>query len=316
MSIRPYRKKWFVILGYPFNRMEFIRLCMFSFLCLSFLVGLVLYLYFDFITEDEAEKTLKEQHYESVESGHRFGQDPFELFMNKHLRETGFSKINSLQLIGSLSIGEEVFDFTLYSKRPNLCKVQLKWADGMACSGFDGASAWSFGSDSFVQQFALKAEILDSALSRFLATFLASEWSYAAPEKEIGRGKRSWLSWEAGVEWQGRDCDQLMNRSFGDGVIYHYFDRQKGLEISREARFSIGGAKLQHVMLYYSKPKESGYPLPSGFELWVDGRKLASAQFTHCEVNRGLMDYLFSCPEIPKEEERYAPLRLSGSTGY
>ena len=61
---------------------------------------------------------------------------------------------------------------------------------------------------------------------------------------------------------------------------------------------------------------ETGYPLPSGFELWMDGRLLGKAKFTQCEVNRGLMDYLFARPEIPKEEEMYAPLKLSGNLRY
>ena len=92
--------------------------------------------------------------------------------------------------------------------------------------------------------------------------------------------------------------------------IFHYFDMENGLEICWEVTMFIGGAS-RHILLYYSKPMETGYPLPSGFELWMDGRLYGKAQFTQCEVNRGLMNYLFVRPEIPKEEEMYAPLKLS-----
>ncbi|MGC6455828.1 MAG: hypothetical protein ACON39_05645 [Coraliomargaritaceae bacterium] len=309
-------KRWFVVLGHPLPRKKVLRLCAGILLSLSSLVGLVLYLYWDFVMNDAGEKSLKEQHDPSVESLYRWGNNPFEFFMNEHLSETGFGEINSLQLNGFLYIGEKVLGITLYSKRPNLTKVQLKWPDGMACSGFDGTSEWSFGLESFVQEFSLEPEILDPVLSQFLATLLASQWSYKASEKEFGRGKRFWLSWETRIEWQGRECNQLMNRSFGKEVIYHYFDPVEGLEVSREAMLSDGGDRFRHVVLYFSKPMKTGYPLPTGFELWTDGRKLGRIAFTHCEVNRGLMDYLFSCPEKPREEEKYAPLRLSGSASY
>lgn len=39
------------------------------------------------------------------------------------------------------------------------------------------------------------------------------------------------------------------------------------------------------------------YPIPSGFELWVDGRLFCTAEFEKIEINRGLMNYLFQEPE-------------------
>ncbi len=315
MSTRPYDRKWFVVLGHPIHRTEFIRLCTFTLLCVFFVVGLVLYLYADFVTENREEKVLKELHMQSVEAVRQSGMDPFDLFMTDHLDESGFGEINSLQLNGTFRIGKQVFDLSLFSKRPNLCKVQLQWPEGVACSGFDGTDKWAFSVDSFVEQFALPPEILNPVLSQFLATVLAGEWMYSKSIDEPVEGEFSLLSWEPKVEWQGRECNQLVNRGLGVGAVFHYFDLQYGSEICREARVFMGGVR-RHIMLYYSKPMQSGYPLPSGFELWIDGRMQGRAEFTHCEVNRGLMDYLFSRPEKPKDEEMYAPLRLSGSTGY
>jgi hypothetical protein len=126
------------VLGHPIHRTEFIRLCTFTLLCVFFVVGLVLYLYADFVTENREEKVLKELHMQSVEAVRQSGMDPFDLFMTDHLDESGFGEINSLQLNGTFRIGKQVFDLSLFSKRPNLCKVQLQWPEGVACSGFDG----------------------------------------------------------------------------------------------------------------------------------------------------------------------------------
>ena len=315
MSTRPCDKKWFVVLGHPIHRTEFFRLCAFTTLAMFFVVGLVLYLYTDFVTEDKEEKELKELHLQSVEAVLQAEEDPFDFFMTEHLSYTGFGEINSLQINGTFQIGKKIFDLSIFSKRPSLSKVQLQRSEATTYSGFDGTNAWSFSVDVFMKQFGLDPEILNPDLSRFLSTLLAGEWVYSRSVDMLSEGEVSLLSWEPTVEWQGRECRRLINRGLGSEEVFHYFDTENGLEICREVTIFIGGAS-RHILLYYSKPMETGYPLPSGFELWMDGRLLGKAKFTQCEVNRGLMDYLFARPEIPKEEEMYAPLKLSGNLRY
>lgn len=311
MLIKPYGRNWFVVLGFPIHRAEFFRLCSFIMLAVSFVVGFFVYLSSGFITEDIAEKVQQEFDIQSDQVEPQTDSHTLDHVMKGRLGEDGLSDINSLQLNGTFRIGKQVFELSLFSKRPNLCKVQLKWPEGVAYSGFDGTESWSFAVDSFVEQFALMPEILDRDLTRLLAMVLAGEWTYSKYRDVPDDDEDGRLPWETEIEWQGRSCHRLLGQDFGTAEVYHYFNPENASEVCREASVSIGGID-RLVLLYYSKPMESGYPLPSGFELWIDGRMIGKAKFTDYEVNRGLMDYLFSCPEKAKDEEVYAPLTLSG----
>lgn len=295
--------KWIVILGHPLHIGELLKLTGFVLLSLSVVFGILFYFYLDYATESEGEKALREKHYESVETVNRSDKGLFEYFMDEHLSDTGFEEINSLLVNGRFILDGQVFTLMLFAKRPDYCRFQIRWPDGSASSGYDGGSGWSEGGGLLEDLFSIEPQVMDSRLSRFLGILLAGEWIYSMPEQERERPIEDLLQWESGVEWQDRDCNVLTNRGLGDPAIRHYFDSETGFEVSREIRLPAGDSGGRHVLLHFSGPKEDGgYPLPSGFELWLDGDKLGEAEFSRYEANVGLMSYLFERPIEPAAE--------------
>lgn len=79
--------------------------------------------------------------------------------------------------------------------------------------------------------------------------------------------------------------------------FYHYIEKATGLEVYRRALMPITDRRQKELELYYALPLDGlKYPIPAGFELWVDGMLVFTVEFDQVEVNRGLASYLFKQP--------------------
>lgn len=291
-------------MGNPIHLGEVIKFISFLFILLILITGVGVYFYKDNLWARNDVKALVRKEDRFSETASRSTKDPFVQFMDKHLRQTGFGKINSLQADGRFFMDGQVLDLLLLSKKPDFSRVQLRWADGIAASGHNGQSSWSVGGSQLENIFSIQPELLNASLSRFLAILPAGEWMYSSLGEKDKWAKSDLFEWQSGVQWKGRECNLLTNRYLGDPVIRHYYDPETGLEISREARLVLNGSGERHFQIDFRKPLEEGYPIPSGFELWVDGRIRGVAEFNSFKANRGILSCLFEVPELNSESEQ------------
>ena len=190
-------------------------------------------------------------------------------------------------------------DFTLFAKQPRLYKQVLEAHGRKLEAGFDGKDLW------YRQNYPL----LDTededllALNRALAILECSipciAWEYeTAGLVEAREGSTAGLQLLAETEWKGRRCQVVKNLRLLDSPVYHYIDSETGLEVYRRASVNLDARRQKHVELFYQEPiGDWAYPLPSGFELWIDGHLFCTVEFDTVEMNPGLVNFLFELPE-------------------
>lgn len=302
--------KWVTVFGNPFPLSEVIKLSSILLLLVFIVSGFASYFYMDNLLNSRnlrllvegSEEGQKEEYKHIVDSAGKKEVGSFVELMDEHLQQSGFEKVHSLHAEGRFIIDGQVLDFLLLSRRPDYCRLQFSWPSGFAVSGHNGNNSWSSGADLLEDLFSVETQFLNKRLTRFLGIFPAGDWIYSKLGDQKKWKQSNLLEWESSVEWMGRKCKMLTNRCMGDSVIRHYFDLDTGLEISREVQMSLNGSDETYVQVHFKEPLGKIYQFPSGFELWMDGRKLGIVEFTHCEANRGLYSYLFEPPGKTESE--------------
>ncbi len=299
MDKRPKNYDWVVIWGHTFHKAELVKLaCIFGFFFLVAL-GVAGYLgnYYWQAHKEKLAQT-EEEVEAAVEEKERRTQDPVRRFIENHFAVTRFNEVNSIRAVGTYTAGDVVLDFTLQGKQPRFYKQTLKANGRKIEAGFDGKELWYRQNYPLLDQEDEGLQQLNRALAMLECSIPCIAWEYEE-EGLVEEREQSTASFQLlpETQWNGRPCQVVKNLRMLDTPVYHYIDSETGLELYRRASVTIGERRQKDVELFFKEPMEGlDYPLPSGFELWVDGRLFCTVEFESVEVNRGLMNYLFQEP--------------------
>ena len=291
MSNKPDGYEWIFVLGFPIPRSEFYKLLFFGLSALSVIVGLVVYfcwgLFFPEVARDaevvEAEKVIATEVI-TVEE-----KDDVEVFFEDHFAATRYNEVESIRAVGTYSSGEVEMEFTLLAKNPHFYKQSLRYKDRLIEAGYDGSDLWYHQSHAILDE-------SDEALMAFNRSLAMLECSIPALTWEYEKGEDATVEFQfmPNEMWNQREC--LVVRQIGllDSPVYHYLDKETGLELYRRSSVKIDERRRKDVELIYADPLEDAkYPIPGGFELWVDGVLYCTAVFEKIDVNPGLPNFLF-----------------------
>lgn len=296
MAEKPIRSDWVIIMGQSFHKVELLKLCIIFLLGLLLVIGIASFLLYDYliITEEEAE--LVEVH-EVSKQGPEVEQHPVEYFIEQHFLKTRYNEVNSIRALGTYTAGEVVMDFELLAKQPRYYKQVLKANGRTVEAGFDGHTLW------FQQDYPILDEEdktlleLNKALAMLECAIPCLAWEYENGVTERGSEILSAFEILPETIWNERPCIVVKNTQLLHYPVYHYIDKETGMELYRRALVVVGERRQKEVELFYAEPLEGlKYPIPAGFELFVDGHLFCTAAFDRVEINRGLMSYLFKKP--------------------
>lgn len=202
--------------------------------------------------------------------------------------------MNSIRALGTYTSGDIVMQLTQLAKQPRYYKQVLALNGRELHAGFDGHELWFKQNHPIVDESDEPLMRLNRALAMLECSIPAIVWEYENALSNEEPEVLNYFELLPEVEWQGRTCIVVKNTRMLDGPVFHYIDKASKLELYRRASVQISERSLRDVELFFKDPLEdSFYPLPSGFELWVDGQLYCTADFDKVEVNRGLAGYLF-----------------------
>jgi outer membrane lipoprotein-sorting protein len=199
-----------------------------------------------------------------------------------------WQNLESIKMSGTSSMQGMEFPMTIYSKRPNLEKVEVL-VQGMLLvpQAYDGKIAWT------VNPFMGDEEPtkLDEETTRTMAS---EEF-----ENEFINYKKKGHSVEflGEEEFESKTIYKIrMTKKLGGEILY-YFDAENYLPVMIRAVAESGPMKGQAVETYMSDYREvDGAFLPFAMESKVSGSTLWSAQMDNVEINSDLPDKLFKFP--------------------
>ena len=295
MSEKPDGYEWIFVLGYPIPRGEFYKLLLFGLSALSIVIGLVVYfcwgLFFPQAARDE--KVVEAEQEIATEVITEVIKSELDLFFEDHFAATRYNEVESIRAVGTYTSGEVEMEFTLLAKNPHFYKQSLKYEDRLVEAGYDGEALWYRQSHPILDE-------SDEGLLSFNRSLAMLECSIPALTWEHEQGEDSTVDFQLmpNEMWNQREC--LVVRQIGllDSPIYHYLDKETGLEVYRRSSVKIDERRRKDVELIYAAPLEDAkYLIPAGFELWVDGVLYCTASFEKIDVNPGLPNFLFEAGE-------------------
>jgi hypothetical protein len=288
MSQPPKKSEWIFILGNPVHRTEFYKLLFFGFLALSVVVGIGLYFAWGslFSVRNVETEIAREEAVEAMETK---GLDPLETFFQQHFAATRYNEIESLRASGTYSSGEVEMKLAFIAKNPHFYRQTLVYKAAKVEAGYNGKKLWYSQSHEIVDDSDTSLSVLNRALTMLECAIPCLSWEY---EKGL-EGKQSFEIMDDEV-LDGRECFVIKNLGLLDSPVYHYIDKETGLERYRRCTVKIDERRRKDVELFYLPPLEgSEYPLPSGYELIVDGVLYCTAKFDKIDINQGLPNFLF-----------------------
>lgn len=297
MDKKPADYDWVIIWGHAFHKYELRKIAVIGLLFASVFFGVVGYFVYQYVVVTPAQQAHYEAYVESREAPSS-NQSPVEVLLEQHFAATGFDRVNSVRALGSYRYGEVVMDFELLAKQPGLYKQVLRLNGRRIEIGYDGDAFWLQQNHPIVDESDPALMRLNQLLALLECSIPAIAWTYedalANEEPEVLR----YYSLEPEAIWRGRRCLVVRNTRLCEWPVYHYLDYETKLEVYRRTTLSLSEGVSKQVELIYSDPLEaSDYPLPAGFELWVDSQLYCAVSLDRYEVNRGLAGYLFKQSE-------------------
>ncbi|NQY32226.1 MAG: hypothetical protein HRT56_03540 [Coraliomargarita sp.] len=290
---------WVVLMGHPFHKLEVLKICAFFLVVTLAFVGVVAFMLFDSATVTRQEQEIVDTHVASKqEAGPDFQQNPVEHFFEQHLIKTKYDEVNSIRALGSYTTGDVEMDFELLVKKPRYYKQVIEKNGRKLEVGFDGSKLWYRQNHPLLDDNDPELVKLNTAIAVLECSIPSLAWEYETRVEEQNPEVLLQIEILPETIWRGRKCLIVRNHRLIDTAVYHYIDRETGLELYRHATVRLGTGGERKVELIYSEPMEGlDYQIPSGFELFVDGNLFCKAQFERVLINHGLMSYLFKEPE-------------------
>lgn len=300
MNKKPISSDWIVIWGQTVHKMELMKLgCVLGLLILT--GGVVAAYLGHYYRQAHEEKLAKVEQQRETTLGERkqSAKEPVQRFIDTHFAKTRYDEVNSIRATGTYTADGVVLDFKLFGKQPRFYKQVIEANGRKIEAGFDGNALWYRQNYPLVDKADEGLRALNRALAMLECAIPCVAWEY---EKEglIEKREESPASFQLlpEADWNGKRCQIVKNLRMLDTPVYHYFDSETGLEVYRRASVTLDARRQRDVEIFYKEPMgDLEYPIPSGFELWVDGRLFCTVQFETMEINRGLMNYLFQEPE-------------------
>ena len=209
-----------------------------------------------------------------------------------HIKATGFDEVNSYILNGKVSVEDNIWDLTLMAREPNLYKLKTESPKGELSFeyGYDGQQGWLRQShdqlDEANSAFYMSMMFLESSL-----THLA--WSYDSAAALEG-GLNSVLELRAPEAWNGRNCAVVESHGILPFPITHYIDTGTFEEVYRRATVpSVDGATSEVELHFAPADGSTPHRLPTGYELYVDGKLHDTVTYARTRVNRVILSSLF-----------------------
>ncbi|MFQ3224833.1 MAG: hypothetical protein ACI8Z5_001085 [Lentimonas sp.] len=291
MSDKPDGYEWIFVLGFPIPRSEFYKLLLFGLSAVSVVVGLVVYFYWGLFFPEAARdaQVVKAEQVTATEVITAELKGELQVFFEDHFAATRYNEVESIRAVGTYSSGDVEMEFTLLAKNPHFYKQSLRYKDKLIEAGYDGSELWYHQSHAILDD-------SDEALMAFNRSLAMLECSIPALTWEYEKGEDSTVEFQLmpNEMWNQREC--LVVRQIGllDSPVYHYLDQETGLELYRRSSVKIDARRRKDVELIYAAPLEDAkYPIPAGFDLWVDGVLYCTAAFDQINVNAGLPNFLF-----------------------
>jgi len=209
-----------------------------------------------------------------------------------HLKATGFEAVNSYILNGKVSVEGNTWDLILMARQPNLYKLKTEYASGgqsFEC-GYDGQQGWIAQSHGQLDEakwaFYMSMMLMESSL-----THLA--WSYGSAAALEG-GLASVLELRAPEVWNGRSCAVVESHGILPFSITHYIDAESLEEVYRRATIvGVDGATAEIELHFTPADGSTLHRLPTGYELYVDGKLHDTVSYSKTRVNRVMLSTLF-----------------------
>ncbi len=198
-----------------------------------------------------------------------------------------WKNLKSMKMSGTSSMQGMEFPITIYSKRPNLEKLEVEVQGMQIIQAFDGTTAWSVNpfQGSTEPTKADEEMTAESAKKKFEDELI----DYAAKGHAIEH-----LGTE---EIDGTMTNKLkLTKSSGDEVIY-FFDQEHHMPIVIRTFAGAGPMKGQAVDTYFSDYQSVGdVVLPMAIEQKVNGATFMSGIMDNIELNVEMDDQLFKFP--------------------
>lgn len=198
-----------------------------------------------------------------------------------------WKNLQSMKMSGTSSMQGMEFPITIYSKRPNLEKLEVEVQGMQIIQAFDGTTAWSVNPFQGSTE-PTKADEEMTAESR-KKKFEDELIDYAAKGHTI-----ELLGTE---EIDGTMTNKIkLTKSSGDEVIY-FFDQEHHIPIVVRTFAGAGPMKGQAVDTYFSDYQPVGdIILPMAIEQKVNGATFMSGTMDNIELNVEMDDQLFKFP--------------------
>lgn len=289
---QPGKSEWIFVFGHPIHRTEFYKLLFFGLSTVVLLCGLVLYFCWGllFPAPARASAVVAAESAVATEVITEFSKTELDLLFAQHRAATRYEEVKSIRAVGSYTSGEVEMEFTLFAKFPHFYKQSLKFVEGgLVEVGYDGTELW------YHQTVAVLDES-DAALMALNRSLVILEGSIPALVWASGSAGGSTVEFELmpDAEWNGRECRVVRQIGLLEVPVYHYIDTITGMEVYRRCTLAIDGRPPRQVELMYAAPLEGAdYPIPAGFELWMDGVLYCTARFDQIDVNVGLPNFMF-----------------------
>ena len=295
MNKKPDNYEWIFIFGQSFHRAELYKLVAFTLVALSTVFGVLAYVFWGYFFPEPIRDVavVEAEQIEATEVITKEPDDPLDIFFENHFAATRYNDVESIRALGTYTSGEIELEFKLLAKNPHFYKQTLTYKDRVIEAGYDGERLWYKQSHQILDESDAALLKLNRSLAMLECSIPGLTWEYEKGEEAEGD-----FQLMPDEVWNERDCLVVKNLGLLDTPVYHYLDKETGLELYRRSSVQIDARRRKDVEIVYAAPLEGcEYPMPSGFELWLDGVLYCTAKFDKIEFNKGLPDFLFEAKE-------------------
>jgi hypothetical protein len=276
------------IFGQSFPRGELIKLAVIGLLLAS---GLSVAGYFIYKDWAKGQAVKLEQIEAAVELDAAVIQplSPLEQFHERYRAQSQMGEVQSIRALGRYEVGELVMDLEFLAKRPSHYKQRISYQGHVVEMGSDGEDVWLRQTEPPLMDVSSEGlQSFNESLALLESTIPCISWLF---EDEIAAEV---LEVMPDAVWNQYPCTVIKNNSLiPETAVYHYFDKETGFEHYRRAAIRVDERRFRDAELFFSKPMEDAFGLPSQIELLVDGRVFYKITFDKIWVNQGLPSFLF-----------------------
>jgi hypothetical protein len=203
-----------------------------------------------------------------------------------------WKSLNAMKMSGTSSMQGMEFPITIYSKRPNLEKLEVEVQGMQIVEAYDGTTAWSI--NPF--QGSTTATKADDEMNKEAAkkAFEDELLDYAAKGHQLERLDDA--------EVEGTQTFQLkLTKKTGDEQIY-FFDQENFVPIMIRSFANAGPMKGAAIETYLSDYEEvENLMIPHSIMQKVNGQTFMQATMKSIELNPEIEDQIFAFPSTPTQ---------------